>query len=69
MPRAGRLRTELLAALAARFEPGRTYSEADVRRELEPVYDHAVLRRYLIDERLLERDNHGSYWRPAGAPG
>jgi hypothetical protein len=69
MPRAGGLRTELLRSLAERFEPGRAYSEADLRREFEPLYDHAVLRRYLVDERLLERDNHGSYWRPAQPPG
>jgi hypothetical protein len=69
MPRAGRLRTELLSWLARRFEPGRTYSEAEIRRELEPVYpDYAELRRFLVDERLLERDNYGSYWRPAQPP-
>ena len=69
IPRAGGLRTELLRSLAERFEHGRTYSEADIKREFEPLYDHAVLRRYLVDERLLERDNHGSYWRPAQPPG
>lgn len=70
MPRAGRLRTELLRWLAERFEPGHIYSEADIKRKLEPIYaDHAALRRYLVDERLLERDNRGSYWRPAQSPG
>jgi hypothetical protein len=69
MPRAGRLRTELFESLAKRFEHGRTYSESDIRRELEPVYDHAELRRYLLDEGLIERDSHGSYWRPARASG
>jgi hypothetical protein len=64
MPRPGVLRNELLRWLAERFEHGRTYSEADVRSALESYYDHAVLRRYLADEGLLERDNHGSYWRP-----
>jgi hypothetical protein len=70
MPRPGALRTELLQWLAERFEPGRTYGEPDIRRKLEPIYaDHVALRRYLVDEDLLERDNYGSYWRPAAAPG
>ena len=70
MPRAGALRTELLRWLAERFERGRIYSEAEIRREVEPCYaDHAALRRYLVDGGLLERDNHGSYWRPGQTPG
>ena len=66
MPRPGKLRTELLGWLANRFEAGRTYSEPDVKRELEPLYaDHVSLRRHLVDYGLLERDNYGSYWRGA----
>jgi hypothetical protein len=69
MPRPGRLRAELLRWLAERFEPGRTYSEPDIRRELEPLYaDHVSLRRYLVDYGLLERDNYGSYWRGVQPP-
>jgi hypothetical protein len=30
--------------------------------------DHAALRRYLVDESFLARDNHGAYWR-TGEPG
>lgn len=64
MPRPGKLRTELLGWLADRFEAGRTYSEPDINRALEPLYaDHVSLRRYLVDYGLLERDNYGSYWR------
>jgi hypothetical protein len=66
MPRPGSLRTELLAHLAGRFEPERVYSEPEVRAILEPVYgDYAALRRYLVDEGMLGRDNVGSYWRTA----
>ncbi len=69
IPRPGGLRTELLSWLADRFEPGRIYSEPDIRRELEPLYaDHVSLRRYLVDYGLLERDNYGSYWRGAQPP-
>lgn len=57
MPRRRELRVRLLAHLAQRFERGRDYSEADVNRILEGFdADFAMLRRYLIDERLLTRE-------------
>jgi hypothetical protein len=56
-------RAALLAYLAGLFEPERDYAEADVNLILGRVHrDHASLRRYLIDERLLTRD-HGTYRR------
>jgi len=56
-------RASLLAYLASFFESGRDYAEADVNLILARVHhDHASLRRYLIDERLLTRD-HGTYRR------
>jgi hypothetical protein len=65
MPRAGELRTELLRYLVRRFDGDRAYSEQELRELLEPVHsDHAALRRYLVDEGLLNRDNLGTYWRP-----
>lgn len=69
IPRPGKLRQALLVQLAERFEPGRLYSEKDVRETLVPVHDdHAALRRYLVDEGLLERSNDGgTYGRPAEA--
>jgi hypothetical protein len=66
VPRSAELRLELLRHLAERFEPGRTYREAEVNTLLREVYDdHAALRRYLVDARLLARDDDGAtYWRP-----
>jgi hypothetical protein len=65
IPRAPELRLELLRHVAARFEPGRTYREPEVNAVLREVHDdHAALRRYLVDARLLARDDDGaSYWR------
>lgn len=64
MPRPGALRTELLRYLAERFEPGRTYREKELAELLTPVFsDHAALRRYLVEEGIMARDNLGSYWR------
>jgi len=69
IPHSGPRRRLLLAHLAERFEPGRLYTEQDVREKLSMVHDdHATLRRYLIDEGLLQRSNDGSaYGRPSEA--
>jgi hypothetical protein len=68
IPRAPELRLELLRHLVERFEPGRSYREAEVNALLREVHDdHAALRRYLVDAGLLGRDDDGAtYWR-AGA--
>ncbi|HLX47617.1 MAG TPA: DUF2087 domain-containing protein [Streptosporangiaceae bacterium] len=65
IPRPGALRTELLRFLADRFARDRAYSEAEVRDLLQLVHpDHATLRRFMVDEGILHRDNFGTYWRP-----
>jgi hypothetical protein len=63
--RPGRRRL-LLDCVAQAFEPGLRYPEAlvdDVLRLL--CEDHAVLRRYLVDEGFLSRQA-GMYWRSGG---
>jgi hypothetical protein len=63
--RPGRRRL-LLDCVAQAFEPGLRYPEAlvdDVLRLL--CEDHAVLRRYLVDEGFLSRQA-GIYWRSGG---
>jgi hypothetical protein len=66
IPSARRKRLVVLDWLAQDFEPGRRYSEQMVnlirgRRHA----DTAALRRYLVDEGLLDRA-HGEYWRSGG---
>jgi hypothetical protein len=69
IPRAPELRLELLRHLVERFEPGRSYREAQVNAVLREVHDdHAALRRYLVDARLLARSDDGATYRRAGAP-
>ena len=52
--------------LVQRFEPGRRYSEQMVNLMLGKAHaDTAALRRYLVDEDLLSREN-GEYWRTGG---
>jgi hypothetical protein len=56
-------RIAVLRHLAQRFEPGREYYESEVNRILQGVHsDHAMLRRYLVDEKLLRRAS-GRYRR------
>jgi hypothetical protein len=59
-------RRELLDVVAQAFEPGVRYPEPAVDEFLRRLYpDHAALRRYLVDEELLDRAN-GEYWRIGG---
>ena len=62
----GAKRSLLLAYLATAFEPGVRYPEAQVN-SIVGVWnsDVAALRRYLVDERLLARED-GQYWRCGG---
>ncbi|MGL4651369.1 MAG: DUF2087 domain-containing protein [Caldilineaceae bacterium] len=66
-PRKWERRLMILQWLAASFEPGRDYSEAEVNRVLSGhELDHVTLRRYLVDAELLARAG-GHYWRPSAA--
>ncbi len=59
----------LLDCVAQSFEPGRRYSEAEVNAVLRALHDdHAALRRYLVDEDFLSRQD-GHYWRTGGTIG
>ncbi len=56
----------ILEHLATAFEPGVRYPEREVDAILRSWHpDHAALRRYLVDERLMARDG-GVYWRIGG---
>jgi len=66
MPRAGAKRAALLAYLATAFEPGVKYSEPEVNATVAVWHpDVAALRRYLVDEGLMSRQD-GRYWRSGG---
>ncbi len=56
----------VLDHLAQRFEPGRVYAEPEVNDILNQVHpDHAALRRYLVENDFLTREE-GQYWRSGG---
>jgi hypothetical protein len=56
----------VLDHVAQRFEPGRTYTEREVDAVLKEIHeDHAALRRYLVDDGFLTREDN-VYWRSGG---
>jgi len=60
-------RLVVLDRLARDFEPGIRYPEVDVNELLLAYYpDYAALRRYLVEEGYLAREN-GVYWRSGGS--
>jgi hypothetical protein len=66
MPAKRAKRLLVLDRLAQRFEPGRAYLEAHVNELLVVAHpDYAMLRRALVDEGFLDREN-GWYWRVGG---
>ena len=76
IPAAQGKRRVVLDHLATLFEPGRRYPEGEVNEMLRAYHpDYAALRRYLVDEGFLDRqdqpDPSGSrsvmvYWRTGG---
>jgi hypothetical protein len=59
-------RLVVLDHLAQSFELGRVYPEAQVDVVLKGFHDdYVALRRYLVDEGFLTRDE-GYYWRSGG---
>jgi hypothetical protein len=77
IPSARSKRLLVLDLLAGQFEPGRRYLEAEVNQTLGAWYpDYAALRRYLVDEGFLRRDDERDpasgrslkvYWRVGGS--
>jgi hypothetical protein len=66
IPAARGKRRVILEHLAACFEPGVKYPEKAVDAILRAWHpDYASLRRYLVDEDLLSREN-SVYWRTGG---
>ena len=68
IPLATAKRRAVMRRLVQEFEPGRRYTEKQVNLMLGLFHpDHAALRRYLVDEGLLERNpTEGTYWRIGG---
>src|SRR5437016_13258014 len=56
-------RLAVLKWLVEDFQPGRLYPESEVNRVISRRHpDVAALRRYLVDEELMQR-RRGVYWR------
>ena len=61
-------RLAVLTWLVEDFQPGRLYPESEVNRVIARRHpDFAALRRYLVDEELMQR-RRGVYWRTGSVP-
>lgn len=61
-------RLAVLRWIVEDFQPGRLYAEAEVNRILTRRHpDFASLRRFLVDEELLQR-KRSLYWRTGSVP-
>jgi hypothetical protein len=66
IPTGAAKRRLVLEKIALEFEPGERYVEQDVNFRIQLFHpDYAAIRRYMIDEGLMERAD-GSYWRTGG---
>jgi hypothetical protein len=56
----------VLDHIAQSFEPGQTYPEQEVNAIIERFHpDFAALRRYLVEDQFLTREDN-VYWRSGG---
>jgi hypothetical protein len=68
IPAQRKKRMAVLRWLAEEFQPGRRYPEGEVNRIIRRHHpDYAALRRYLVDEELMQR-REGVYWRTGTVP-
>jgi len=68
IPAKNRKRRVILAWLAEHFRPAQRYQESTVNEVLGRYHsDYASLRRYLVDEELMQRQD-GLYWRAGTLP-
>jgi len=68
IPAQRKKRLAVLRWLAEDFQPGRQYAESEVNRIISRRHpDFATLRRYLVDEELMQR-SRGIYWRTGSLP-
>jgi hypothetical protein len=72
-PSKQKMKRQVLAYLASKFEPAREYTEREVNELLRRHHtfdDWALLRRDLFDNGLLDRASDGArYWRARGSDG
>ncbi|HEY8641333.1 MAG TPA: DUF2087 domain-containing protein [Candidatus Dormibacteraeota bacterium] len=68
IPAKNRKRRVVLSWLADHFRPAERYPESVVNEILSRYHpDYATLRRYLVDEELMHRQD-GLYWRAGTLP-
>lgn len=68
IPAQHKKRMVILRWLVEDFQPGKRYPESEVNQIISRHHpDFATLRRYLVDEELMQRRD-GTYWRTGTVP-
>jgi hypothetical protein len=68
IPAQHKKRMSVLRWLVEDFEPGQRYPEAEINQIIgRRHWDFAALRRFLVDEELMQRRN-SIYWRTGSVP-
>jgi hypothetical protein len=68
IPAQHKKRMSVLRWLVEDFEPGQRYPEAEINQIIgRRHWDFAALRRFLVDEELMQRHN-SIYWRTGSVP-
>ena len=68
IPAQRKKRMAILRWLVEDFQPGARYTEAELNRIISRRHpDFATLRRYLVDEELMQRER-SVYWRTGSLP-
>lgn len=64
IPRKTKDKTLLFEKLSHEFEPKKDYTEKEINDVLKIYYDDfAILRRFLVDNQYLVRDDYGKIYR------
>lgn len=64
MPKKWNKKVIVITYISCLFEFDKVYSEPEINTKLKQVYsDYVMLRRYLVDLKLLERDTSGKEYK------
>ena len=69
IPKKEKNKIALFTYLAEKFELDKEYTEKEINEIIMTFYsDYSIIRRYLVDYRLLERDRYGTVYKKTATP-
>ena len=64
IPKKKKNKQELFKYLITKFEENKEYTETEINEVILEFYeDYSIIRRYLVDYKLLERDDYGKVYK------